>query len=241
MKFITVLTFLFFFSFSLQAQEENVSGFFFGPKLGPTLGFQNWNGTERNAMINYHFAAFIESIDPDYNGALYAQLGLHSRGSGINVVSSITNFRANQAFVFRNISFQAGAKKRLLTNSLKTPYYFVGLRLEYQLSNNLQEVQERYFGSVASLYYPLPDFVNKWTYGLSFGGGIEFLGSEYVQPVVEVSISPDIAFQYQSQTISGITNPYNGQPTTLPERRIRNLSLEISLVVRFMRKVIYTD
>ena len=129
------------------------------------------------------------------------------------------------------------AKKRLLTNSLKTPYYFVGVRVEYQLKNNLQEIQERY----SSPFYPVPEFVNDITYGISFGGGIEFLGSEFIQPALELNISPDLSFQYQSPSIPNVINPFNGQPTTLPERKIRNITIEISLSIRFLRRVVFVN
>jgi hypothetical protein len=225
---------------NIHAQEES-TGFFFGPKIGPTLGFQNWDGQNRRVMLNYHAAVFIESIDPDFKGALFAQLGYHSRGSGLRFLNVFSGFSASQSIVFRNASFMVGAKKRLLTETLKTPYYFVGLRLEYQLSNNLQDIQDRYNGGSASLYYPLPEFVNDWTYGFSFGGGFEFLGSDFTQPAIELTISPDLSFQYQSPMIPNVINPFNGNPTSLAERKIRNITLELSLVIRFLRKVVYIN
>lgn len=241
MKVLNVF-FVFFVSISVcfSQEHEEVSGFYFGPKVGPTIGLQQWDGFDRRPMFNFHAAAFIETVDPEFRGALYGQIGYHTRGSGINVTSSFAS-PFGQSFVFNNLSATLGAKKRLLTKTLMTPYYFVGVRLDYQLSNNLEEVQEQYFGTLNSLFFPFPDFVNKITYGLSFGGGIEFLGSELVQPVIELTISPDVSNQYQSIAIPNVTNPYNGQPTTLPERSIKNLTLEISLVVRFMRKVVYID
>lgn len=241
MQLLRVLLFVIIATVTCLGQDnEQVSGFYFGPKLGPTIGLQQWDGFERRPMLNFHAAAFIETVDPDFKGALYGQIGYHTRGSGINVTSNFAS-PFGQSFIFNNLSATLGAKKRLLTKTLMTPYYFVGIRVDYQLSNNLQEVQEQYFGTLNSLFFPFPDFVNDITYGLSFGGGVEFLGSELVQPVLEFTISPDISNQYQSIAIPNVTNPYNGQPTTLPERSIKNLTLEISLVVRFMRKVVYID
>ena len=231
--------FIFFaFAVNVHAQaedEERVTGFYFGPKIGPTIGFQQWNGFERRPMINFHVAGFIETIDEDFRGALYGQFGYHSRGSGINAPGIGS---ANQSFLFRNLSLTLGVKKRLLTKTLYTPYYFVGLRGDYNLSNNLEEIQLSNFGTQASLFYPFPDFVQRITYGLSFGGGIEFLGSELIQPVLEFTISPDVSNQYQSMAIPNVTNPFNGTTTTIPARNIKNLTLEVSLIVRFMRKVV---
>jgi len=236
MRLLTLAAILLSLPFTLVSQSEEVGGFFFGPKLGPTIGMQNWDGFDRRVMFNYHGAVFIESIDPDFKGSFFGQLGYHSRGSGLNVIR-LNGFSTGQSFIFNNLSLMAGAKKRLLTKSLKTPYYFVGVRAEYQLSNNLEEIQERYNNP----FFPIPVYVNNWTYGISFGGGIEFLGSDYVQPAIEMSISPDLSFQYQQPGGITVTNPFNGQPATLSERKIRNITLEISLSIRFLRRVVYIN
>lgn len=236
MRLLILAAFLLSLPFTLVSQSEEVGGFFFGPKLGPTIGMQNWDGFDRRVMFNYHGAVFIESIDPDFKGSFFGQLGYHSRGSGLNVFR-LNGFSNSQSFVFNNVSLMAGAKKRLLTKSLKTPYYFVGVRAEYQLSNNLEDVQSRYNNP----FFPFPVYVNKWTYGISFGGGIEFLGSDYVQPAIEMSISPDLSFQYQQPGGITVTNPFNGQPVTLSERKIRNITLELSLSIRFLRRVVYIN
>ena len=224
------------FLHSATGQDEEVGGFYFGPKIGGTLGTQNWDGFERRSMINYHGAVFIESIDPEFKGSFFAQLGYHSRGSGW---TGATNFVvSNRSFVFRNLSLMVGAKKRLLTKTLKTPYYFLGGRVEYQLSNNLRDIQNR---TAFPIFFPFPENVNKVTYGISFGGGIEFLGSDYVHPALELTISPDLSFQYQAGAIPNVLNPYTGQPVTLPERSIRNVTVELSLVIRFMRRIVYIN
>lgn len=236
MRFLALVICIFVSLAPLTAQNEEVGGFFFGPKLGPTIGMQNWDGFDRRMMFNYHCAVFIESIDPEFKGSFFGQLGYHARGSGLNVFR-INGFSSGQSFVFRNLSLMLGAKKRLLTQSLKTPYYFVGVRAEYQLSNNLEEIQDRY----NSPFFPFPVYVNNWTYGISFGAGIEFLGSEFIQPALELTISPDLSYQYQSPGGITVTNPFNGQPFTLSERKIRNITLEISLSIRFLRRVVYIN
>jgi len=232
-----IAAFVFFaFIVNVNAQEEEkVTGFYFGPKVGPTIGFQQWNGFERQPMINFHAAGFIETIDEDFRGSLYGQFGYHTRGSSILPPGSFS--ARNQSFVFRNLSLTLGIKKRLLTKTLSTPYYFVGLRADYNVSNNLEEIQSSNTGTQGSFFYPFPTFVRKVTYGLSFGGGIEFLGSELIQPVLELTISPDVSNQYQAEPISGVTN-FLGQTVTVPARNIKNLTLEVSLIVRFMRKVV---
>ena len=232
---ITLISLFLAFS-SSHAQQEEISGFWFGPKLGPTVGMQNWDGLDRRAMFNYHGALFMESLDPDYKGSLYAQLGYHSRGSALNIFTTF-GAAARQAYTFNNIALQLGAKKRLITTTLSTPYYFVGIRLEYQMNNNLAELNERY----NSPFYPVPDYVNDWTYGITFGGGIEFYGSEFIQPALELSISPDMSFQYFSPALGNIIHPFDGRTVTVNERKIRNITLELSLSIRFLRKVVFID
>lgn len=227
-----------------NAQDDNttVGGFHFGPKLGLSIGTQNWDGFERRPMANYHFAMFTESRDPDLKGSLYAQLGYHSRGSGLRLqIGNLGGVFTNQAFIYRNVSLGLGVKKRLVTSSLSTPYYFVGIRGEYNVSNNLKEVREEFSIGASNLFYPFEVFVNKITYGISFGGGFEFYGGDFVQPVIEFNFSPDLNFQYASEEVGSIINPFNGQTVNLPARNIRNVTFEVSLVMRFLREVIYVD
>lgn len=232
-------------SLCVYSQDEStdiVTGFHFGPKLGLSIGTQNWDGFERRPMANYHFAMFMESLDPDYRGSLYAQLGYHSRGSGLRLqIGNLGGVFTSQSFIYRNLSLGAGVKKSLALINNSRPYYFVGVRGEYNISNNLREVREEFSIGASNLFYPFDVYVNKFTYGISFGGGFEFLGSEFVKPVIEFTFSPDLNFQYISEEIDSVINPFNGQPVNLPARNIRNVTMEVSLVLRFMREVIYID
>ncbi|MBT8190270.1 MAG: hypothetical protein HKN67_01080 [Saprospiraceae bacterium] len=235
-----IFTFFIVFLFVSQGSAQD-GGFYFGPKAGLTIATQNWNEAERKPLLNYHFAAFIESIDYKYKGSLFAQIGYHTRGSSIFVSNINNGLRFSEGYKFRNISLLLGAKKRLITEKLTTPYYFFGVRAEYLVSDNLDEIQDLFSNSPSALFYPIDVYTNTFVYGVSFGGGIEYLGSAYVQPTLEVTFSPDFSFQYQSPEIPNVVSPYDGRTTTIPERRIRNITFEVSLVVRFLREVIYTD
>jgi len=224
-----------------QDDSEKVTGFYFGPKAGLTLGNQNWNGFEKRPMFNYHAAVFMESLDPNFKGSIYGQIGYHTRGSGLNLVNITQGLNFRESLVWNNISVAVGGKKRILTSSLSTPYYFVGIRAEYSISNNLEEIQNRFSAGAGSPFYPFPTYSKKIVYGLSFGGGYEFYGSEFVQPGVEINISPDLAFQYQQPEIGSVINPYDGRPTVINERTIRNVTFEISFYVKFKREVILLD
>ncbi|NNE26699.1 MAG: hypothetical protein HKN09_07630 [Saprospiraceae bacterium] len=228
-------------AFSTSKLLSQDAGFYFGPKAGLTIGMQNWNQSERDPLLSYHGALFMESIDTDYRGSLFAQIGYHTRGSSIRVFNINNGIAFNDGYKFRNLSLMLGAKKRIRTEKFSVPYYFFGVRLEYNVSNNLEDIQERFALSPSVAFYPTPFFVNKWVYGASIGGGIEFLGSAYVQPTIEFTISPDLSFQYNSPVIPNVVSPFNGQLISIPERTIRNVTFEVSFVVRFLREVIYID
>jgi len=81
-KFLTVListALIFLFTHNTDAQS-----YAFGLKMGPTLGIQQWNGSNtRQPLVRYHATAFIESAPVENNYALFAQLGYHEVGSSV--------------------------------------------------------------------------------------------------------------------------------------------------------------
>lgn len=227
-----LLGFLMVFALSIQSQDR---GYYFGPKGGLTLGTQKWDGYDRNPMLNFHGALFTESLDPDFTGSVYAQIGWHTRGSSVRAVS-FNGFNFSNGFQFNNVSIGMGLKKRYDRIDALIPFYFVGIRVEYTFDTNLDT-----YSLAQTLFYPVDFYVNKWNYGLSFGGGFEKEVSEFFIPYIEFGIHPDISFQYRQPPLDNITNPYTGQLTNLGERRIRNLTLEITLGFKFLRKVIIED
>ncbi len=239
MRVPILLLFLFLASFSLISQEAG--GYHFGLKGGISLANQNWNNADRRILFNNHFNVFVESLDPDEKGSLFAQLGIHSRGSGIRV-NFLNGGFANDGYVYRNLSLLLGAKRKLASVQALKPYYFVGVRLEYTLFNNLQDIIERYYNpsTRSSFIYPDPNFITKLNYGISMGGGFEFDGGKFFNPAIEINFSPDLSFQYDQPPIGTVIAP-NGMPVDVPQRRIRNFTLEVSLVLRFLREVIYED
>jgi len=211
-------------------------GFHFGIKGGPTLANQTLNESDRRFLLTYHGSLFVESRDPGDRGALYAQLGMHNRGSSFgrsNIGSSGLQYN------FQNLSLQLGARKKVSSGLSVQPYYFVGIRVEYTLGDNMEEMFLRLFNINSnninnnfSFSLLEPEFVNKINYGLSFGGGFEFSGGEFFTPALEFNISPDVSFQYDRPELN---NP------PVPVTQIRNLTFEVSLVLKFLREVIYTD
>ncbi len=229
--FSSILFVLFLFGFEPNAHGQ---GYVFGPKIGPTIGLQQWNSLERDPLLSWHGALFIESYDEDSPSSLYAQLGYHNRGSAIRAFDFFTGSNFSSSFVFKNISLGVGAK-RLIGDGNWKPYYHFGLRLEYTVDTNLDEYEE--FNQF--LFYPIDIFVNKWNYGLSFGGGFQTQIAELIGAAFEFTISPDVSLQYEQMALSTPIQFPNGQVSSLGARNIRNLTFEASLVLRLHRKIEY--
>jgi len=229
MRFVFICFLGVVLSTSVSAQ-----GFWFGPKAGPTLATQKWNAFDQQVLLDWHIAAFVETVASETaEGSLFAQLGYHSRGSSIRFQGFNGTGLATRGFVFRNLSLMAGAKKFLPERGKSQPYYFVGVRLEYTVDTNLDELDPNFAG-----YYPFEPFVNKWNYGISVGGGYKFTITEKVGAFVDLTISPDLSFQYQQPAIGNVPTPFGGS-IVIPERQIRNVSLEITFGLNFLRKVVY--
>ena len=208
--------------------------FYFGPKAGIGIHTQKWNNFDRNPLFAPFGDIFIESFDEGSASSLYAQVGYHPRGSALRLFNFNGGSSFSNSFRFNNLSL-VGAAKRVLSNSKKTkPYYLLGIRLEYTLSTNLSDYEQ-----YQSVFYPIEFYVNKFNYGFVVGGGYEFNFSELYGGFVEFTISPDVSKQYDQPRIPNVISPYNGNTITISERQIRNLSLEITFGMRFLRKVEY--
>ncbi len=221
----------------------------FGVKGGLTVANQNFNdGTSYNngLLLAYHGDVYIENNPEDNTSVLYAQAGYHVRGharrfqrgvaqSAGGTLIPVSGF--TQRFTFNNAVLGVGFKRRNVLGK-ENAYYTLGFRGEYTVSTNLSSANN----SVYSLFFLTKDFVKKLNYGLSLGGGMEFPFSELVGGFVELNVHPDISRQYFQPPISGtFIDPYGGTFNGIPEQTSRNLSLEITLGLRFLKKVIYTD
>lgn len=223
--------------------EENSSGFAWGIKGGLTIGTQKWNGSDRSPLFRYHGVAFIESIR-NPKSAFYAQAGYHIRGSATRFGPYQDPFTGQlrsgftDGYQFRNAALSVGVKQKFEFKENIKYYYGFGLRGEYTINTNLQKS-----GDVYSLYFPIddPNTVRRFNGGMDFIGGFEMKFSETIGGILQFTISPDVTKQYFQLAIPNIRDPYSGQNTTIPAQDIRNLSLEISLGIRFLRKVIYVD
>ena len=222
-------------------------GSVFGIKGGPTFATQNWdNSLQRDVAINYHGIAFIESYSEEEPFALFAQVGYHVKGSAIrnrNFFNPLTGRPPAQEFLFRNISLTLGAKQKFDLNNTAQWYWLLGVRGDYTVSTNLGIYTDFNSRNLAFAIYPfdVPEFIRDINYGVTVGAGIEVPFSEYVGGLIEFSVNPDFSFQYEQPEIPNITDPYTGQNRSIPQRQIRNLTFEITVGFRFLRKIEYVD
>ena len=211
--------------------------FVFGPKLGPTLAFQRWqNIPDRGALLTYQGSVFLESYSEDSPSSLYVEAGYKRRGSTERRffnASAANAFSARQSYIFNNVNLIAGAKRIIKMDREAKPYYILGIRAEYTVSTNLEQFEQ------FAPWAPAEVFVNRFNYGVSVGGGFQFNLAELVGAAIEFSIHPDISVQFDQPPLDNIINPFSNSVNrlSLPQQQIRNISLEISAVLRLNRIV----
>jgi hypothetical protein len=245
MKFFNILL------IALCATQLSAQSYVFGAKGGLSVGNQSWNEGERNLLYKYHGIGFIETVPTTGNLSVFAQLGYHIRGSAIrtrpykwidpNTFSLIDLPATLTEFQFKNIALTVGTKQKDALK-IKNAFYGLGIRAEYTVGTSLGN--SNYIGYFVQ--YPVAENVKHFNYGVYLSGGMEFPFSEFIGGVVELSISPDISRQYFSPEIRNviIRNEYderNGQTVTLPAQTIRNVTIELSLGIKFLRKIIYVE
>jgi len=220
----------------LCTEQSQAQSFVFGPKLGPSIEFQIWNGLQRQTLISYHGAFFIESYDEGEPSSLYAEVGFHKRGSSERqrFINNAGNdfIGGRQRFEFNNVNLIAGAKRILNMDKSTKPYYLLAIRAEYTLSTNLEQY-EQFAG-----YFPIEPFVNKINYGFTVGGGFQYDFSELIGGAIEFRLNPDISKQYDQPPLENVINPWDfGNRRSIAQQSIRNLSFEVSAVFRLKRIV----
>ena len=250
MKRLLLLTAVVFtFVASALAQEEG--GSILGFKGGLAMTNQQWTGVERQPLFLPQGDFFVEDIPTNNMFALFASLGYHPKGSALRNAWFNSPFN-NQLtrvpptrFVFHNLSLILGAKQKFDfgSNSETRWFYSFGLRGDYTIANNLNEFDEINAVGLGVTTFPVddPTYIREINYGVSIGGGIEYSLSEFVGLSIEFNVHPDFSFQYEQPEIRDVTDPFTSQLTSIPERQIRNLALELSVGLRFLRKVIYVD
>lgn len=228
-----------------QSNDTYVGGSRWGIKVGPTMATQRWGAWNTQPLFRYNGSVFWESIGTE-SGAVYAQWGYHSRGSAIRVAPYQDPFTGTlrrgftTPYVFRNVGMTLGAKKRNEYREGMKYYYTFGMRGEFTVNTNLVKIDPTDpTQSLVGLYEPVDNNVRRLNWGMDIGFGVEKTISELITGIAEITISPDISRQYRQYPIPNVRDPFSGAITTIPGQEIRNLSIELSVGIRFWRKVIY--
>jgi len=216
--------------------QVNAQSYAFGIKGGPSLGTQKWNGFGgREPLIRPHGDLFIESHNNESNSSLFAQLGHHVRGSALRFysyydpVQSLNISSQTSNIQFKNIVLGVGAKRRH-DFGIGQAYYMIGLRGEYTYETKM--------GGYLIAYEGLE---NKVLFGALVGGGYELPFGRFVSGIVELSIQPDFSKQiYLPPQETGFKDN-NGNEIILREQNVSNVSIELSVGLRFLREVTYYD
>jgi hypothetical protein len=241
------LIFLLFTAASLPIQSQSTAFVFLG---GLSIGTQKWdNNFDRELLFAPHGALSIESInnESDY-ASLLMQIGYHVKGSATRFIYTNPNTgvpgaaAVTERFEFRNFSLLLGAKQKFDWGADKNKkyYYFGGLRGDYTYSTNIDELPN---AQANPAFYPFIGGVKRWIGGVSVGGGLEFMFADLVGVELRAALHPDLTLQYQQPPINNVINPWGppGSTINISERRIRNTTLEFSIGLRLLRKVILVD
>lgn len=214
--------------------------------IGPTVGLQKWdNGGDRQLLFKYHFSVAAESVDNENdNASLFAQFGYHVKGSANRLQllfqgGGIETY--TEEFRYNNLSLLLGAKQKFPAGASGRSryFYFGGVRADYTLSTSIDELAGR--NIYGSFFYPQIGAMNRWMFGVSVGGGLQFELSELVGGQITLSVNPDLTSQV-NQPPGLISDPFNpGGVINVGARRVRNTTLEISLGLRLLRKVVYEE
>jgi len=235
--------------FGAEAQS-----YYFGVKSGLTVGTQEWDQSfQRDPLYRYHFIGFLESYDEDDRAAIFGQLGFHVKGSAIRTFNTTIQLPDGSVreipgqtipFEFYNLSLTAGGKQKFALGNPDTKlYYLLGIRGDYNINANLRPDNVD-SDSPYNILYPFEQFVNNFTFGATAGGGVQFALSELVGVLLEFTVNPDFTNQYNQPEIPNVINPnpFGSQNViTIEERQISNITFEVSLGLRFLRKVIIVD
>lgn len=231
MKNLLVLFLVMSVAVSVQAQ-----GFAFGVKGGLTLGFQKWNNYERSPLPSYNGSIYIESLPVEKRFSVFGQLGYHVKGSRIksyyrDFISGETRRIVSDA-EFRNASLVLGMKSAYsITNKGTKAYYLLGIRGDYNINYKFDQ---------RTLSFNKED-VNKITYGLTLGGGMEVPLSKFIGMTLELQISPDVRPQVFYPAGKYTYIDYSGNAIPARETKVINTVFEITVGFRFQRVVEYEE
>lgn len=199
-----------------------------GLKGGLTIGTQKWNGQDREALFSYHAGYVYESYTSSDKFSYLVELGYHVKGSAVrtNFYDLSGNFRQ---ITTRNKFGQAGlllgAKSLLDVNfGGGNVYYMIGGRLEYTVTDTIETIAN------------LSRYINRFNYGITVGGGLEFKIADKALAFLEVQISPDFSQQIFMPPGNYVAN-YQGNTVFVQfqEQKVINTAVEVTVGVKLQR------
>lgn len=236
--------------FSATAATALGQGTVFGIKGGLTIGIQNWQGIDQQPAFLPHGVLTIEDVPENDAFSLFASVGYQPKGSAIrnrifnNPLNNQLGQLPTQTFIFHNASLILGAKQKFEVGRTDAKFFYsLGIRGDYTIATNLRKFNDPDLNTPLFITLPVddPTYIRKINYGVSVGAGTEYSLGEFVGMSLEFTLHPDFSFQYEQPEIGNVTDPFTNQQISIPERRIRNVTFEVSLGFRFLRKVIYVD
>lgn len=233
---------------ALSTAGLKAQGTVYGIKGGFTMATQQWDALNTDALFLPQGDFFIEDVPESNAFSLFASLGYHPKGSAIRnrVFNNVFNGQLTRVpperFVFHNASLVLGAKQKFDVGRGDSRFFYaIGVRADYTFDTNLDDFDEINNFIFTTLPVNDPTYIREFNYGVTLGGGMEYSIGEFVGLSLEVNLHPDFSFQYEQPEIPNVTDPFTGNQTTIRERQIRNIAFEVSLGMRFLRKVIYID
>ncbi len=208
-------------------------------KFGPTMGVQQWNNFDQGPLFGYHADLQVENISETDARTLYAAVGFHQRGSANRI--TFTSLSGNQRrqsttkFIFNNVALIAGGKQIYALQNLQG-HVSLALRGEVNVNsvNKLNDI-ELENNTLLQLSFPQDQFVNRFVYGIDIGAGIDFPLSPTLDGLLELRVSPDLSRQYFQPAFIGFDPLTGNNDRIYAERRINNISFELSFGIRFIR------
>lgn len=218
-------------------------------KGGGVLATQRWDGFERDPLLGAHVDLQVESVSYDKPTSFYASLGYHQRGSAIRTrafrfvdpgTGQETSFRPEALrFVFHNAVLALGGKQHYAVGENRGFVSFA-LRGEYNLATDFGDTDDRNVNFGYGPAYPLDDFVRDFLYGADVGAGLELALSARTDALFEIRLSPDVSAQYDQPPLQ-FFSPVTGNNESSGQRSINNLSVELSLGLRFLPDAAYGE
>lgn len=193
-------------------------------KGGLTVGVQNWNGQQNEPLWGYNAGVTFDFLTQKRT-SLFIDLGYHLKGSSFRVNSFNQSGQVSQLFLgnkFHNLALVLGAKSAWKIKEKTTAYILLGLRADFTLDYELVT------------YQGMDNYVNRFNYGMTVGGGVEFALADKHSIIVELQVNPD--FSRQIQVPPGrFFNSFDRNYYTLSEQRVLNLAIELMVGYKFIK------